>query len=135
MTNGDIHFSISHCGDFAAAIVSDNAAVGIDVETISSKILNVKQRFLSEPELQLVEKIKSQFAEEAIITLFWSAKECVFKWYGKGHLSFKNNMRLKQIIAEKPGIYIDAQFIRNETTQLKIYFHFLDTLCLAWLMA
>src|ERR1035437_5708729 len=33
------HFSISHCGNFAAAIVSRSSRVGVDVEMITPRIL------------------------------------------------------------------------------------------------
>ncbi|HUR10411.1 MAG TPA: hypothetical protein VM012_03540, partial [Flavitalea sp.] len=35
------HFSISHCGNFAAAIVSNKERVGIDIELITSRILMI----------------------------------------------------------------------------------------------
>src|SRR3982751_6210437 len=45
------HFSISHCGDYAAAIVSKNSRVGIDVELCASKVALIRQKFLSPDEL------------------------------------------------------------------------------------
>ena len=53
LSNGKLHFSISHCKDFAATIVSENKAVGIDVELITPKIELVKERFLRASELDL----------------------------------------------------------------------------------
>src|SRR6476620_10473041 len=35
------HFSISHCGDFAAVLVSKNCRVGIDIEITSEKVLRI----------------------------------------------------------------------------------------------
>ncbi|MFX6226067.1 hypothetical protein ABTF68_21555, partial [Acinetobacter baumannii] len=32
------HFSISHCGRFAAAIVSSDKRVGIDIENITERV-------------------------------------------------------------------------------------------------
>lgn len=49
------HFSISHCDDYAAAIVSKTGRVGVDVETPSFKIDRIKKKFLNENELSFFE--------------------------------------------------------------------------------
>src|ERR1043165_22856 len=41
------HFSISHCGDFAAAIVSKDQRVGVDIEIPVEKIERIRDKFLS----------------------------------------------------------------------------------------
>jgi len=143
LSNGKLHFSISHCGEFAAAIVSERNCVGIDVELVSPKIELVKARFLSLPELNLaaINSIgllalndESQTLYK-LHTLFWSAKESIFKWYGKGHLSFKNNMSLNQLFFEKDHGFIKANFIKDEKVDLKIEFRFFGNLCLAWVVS
>src|SRR3982751_6740641 len=48
------HFSISHCGDYAAVIVSSSSRVGIDLEIISDKPARIMHKFLSEEELEIV---------------------------------------------------------------------------------
>ena len=140
LSNGKLHFSISHCGEFAAAIISESNCVGIDVELVSPKIELVKARFLSLPELNLaaINSIELLALNDEIETLsklhtlFWSAKESIFKWYGKGHLSFKNNMSLNQLFFEKDHGFINANFIKDEKVDLKIEFRFFENLCLAW---
>jgi phosphopantetheinyl transferase len=143
LSNGKLHFSISHCGEFAAAIVSERNCVGIDVELVSPKIELVKARFLSLPELNLAAinsiGLLALNDESQILyklhTLFWSAKESIFKWYGKGHLSFKNNMSLNQLFFEKDHGFIKANFIKDEKVDLKIEFRFFGNLCLAWVVS
>ncbi|HYM92976.1 MAG TPA: 4-phosphopantetheinyl transferase, partial [Chitinophagaceae bacterium] len=44
------HFSISHCGDFAAAIVSKDRRVGIDIEIPTPKVEKIIHKFLSPKE-------------------------------------------------------------------------------------
>ncbi|MGN6194394.1 MAG: 4'-phosphopantetheinyl transferase family protein [Ginsengibacter sp.] len=141
LSNGKLHFSISHCKDFAAAIVSENKPVGIDVEIVSPKIELVKERFLRESELELSSTFNLQSStlniepltfNHQILTLFWSAKESIFKWYGKGQLSFKNNMSLNEVFLKNEEGYINANFIKEEKIDLKIDFRFFESLCLAW---
>ena len=47
LENDVYHFSISHCGDYAAVIVSNNHRVGADIEMPSKKIEKVKHKFSS----------------------------------------------------------------------------------------
>ena len=49
-----VHFSVSHCGDYATAIISTTHRVGIDIEIQVGKILRIKEKFLSEEELKFV---------------------------------------------------------------------------------
>ncbi len=129
------HFSISHCREYAAAIVSKDKPVGIDVELVTPKIQLVKTRFLNESELALYSTFndESTTLNDQVLTLFWSAKETIYKWHGKGALSFKNNMKLKELFFEKEQGFINAQFIKEERIDLKIEFKFFEALCLAWL--
>ena len=134
LANSKWHFSISHCGDFAAAIISETRSVGIDVEVVTPKIGVIKDRFLSENELHLIQAKNRELpiTMHEIITLFWSAKESIFKWYGKGNLSFKNNMRLYDLYFENEAGIIKANFIKDGIEELNIAFVFFENLCLSW---
>src|SRR5580700_4652049 len=46
LPGNSFHFSISHCGNYAAAIVSATESAGVDVELISPKILFIRSKFL-----------------------------------------------------------------------------------------
>jgi phosphopantetheinyl transferase len=127
ISSGEFHFSISHCGDFAAAIISENKPVGIDVELITPKIELVKNKFLNESEINL-----SKGSNHQLLTLFWSSKEAIFKWYGKGEVSFKRNIILDQLFVKDEHGFINAHFIKEQRADLKIEFKFFEKLCLAW---
>jgi phosphopantetheinyl transferase len=77
LPNEQYHFSISHCGDYAAAIVSRKHRVGIDVEIPTAKILNIASKFLSEKEKQEF-AISMKTVNFQLVTKLWSAKEAVF---------------------------------------------------------
>ena len=79
------HFSISHFGHYAAAIVSSSSRVGVDVEKASPTIEKIRHKFLSESELVMAfEGIEKSGHRLRQLTLLWSAKESVFKWYSLG---------------------------------------------------
>ena len=132
LPENQFHFSISHCGDYAAAIISDKKLVGIDVEIITPNIQKVKDKFLNLDELELLQT--NQFSESNIelITLLWSAKEAMYKWYGKGSISFKRNLPIKEIHSGKNGGILKAQFSKEFVQDLDIEYRFFESLCLAW---
>lgn len=122
------HFSISHCGDYAAAIVSESARVGIDVELIRPLVGQLIPKFLSESETNML--YRQTILEQS--TLLWSAKESVFKWYGEGGVDFKQHIRLKKI-HEGEGT-IDCFFAKTNT-ELSIRYRQFDQLMLAWVIS
>lgn len=132
LPENQFHFSISHCGDYAAAIISDGKLVGIDVEIITPKIEKIKYKFLNSHELELLQKNQVSENNIELITLLWSAKEALYKWYGKGSISFKKNLPIKQIYFKKDSGLLKAQFSKEIVQDLDIEYRFFDSLCLAW---
>ncbi|MEO8821174.1 MAG: 4'-phosphopantetheinyl transferase superfamily protein [Ginsengibacter sp.] len=128
LSGSEFHFSVSHCGDYAAAIVSKNKLVGIDVELITPKIERVKNKFLSENEIDILPENSTKY-----LTLFWSAKEAMFKWYGKGEIDFKKNLVIDKLSFGEESGFINAHFEKEKRKELTILFNFLNNLCLAWI--
>lgn len=125
--NETYHFSISHCGDYAAAIVSRNRRVGIDIEIPTLKVERIKRKFLSENEISSFSLHPGDSSK--LTTLLWSAKEAVFKWYGNGGVDFKNHIRLKSRHTENETI--DCLFTKNES-QLTLHYRLFDHIVLVW---
>lgn len=133
------HFSISHCGDYAAAIVSSTDRVGIDIEIPSIKVSKIAHKFLSEQEISSfrvqassikhqVSSIKGQASSIQQLTLLWSAKEAIFKWWGRGEVDFREMMHLESFEMESGGSF-SASF---EQTPLQVQYEMFDRICLAW---
>lgn len=134
LSNGAFHFSISHCGDYAAVIVSDKNFVGVDVELVTPKIEWVKDKFLTETELEAVKNATGPKTHTELLTLAWSAKEAIFKWYGMGLLSFRKNMQIIHIDAGEEEGRLQAFFIKGSAKELSVGFRFFGNLCLAWII-
>ena len=128
LPNEEYHFSISHCGDFAAAIVSTSQRVGVDVELVRPLVGQLIPKFLSEKEQNML--YRGSLLKQS--TLFWSAKEAVFKWYGEGKVDFREHIQLtKQHDGEEA---IDCFFVKTQTN-LSIKYHYFDHLTLAWVIS
>jgi phosphopantetheinyl transferase len=130
------HFSISHCGDFAAAIASRKERVGIDIEIPSGKVERIRHKFLAPEEEGRLAPMKPELAPVRSATLAWSAKEAAFKWYGKGGVDFRHDMPLQAIRSEGMDRYHTGLLFRKELHQiLNIQTHFLEGLCLSYVCA
>jgi phosphopantetheinyl transferase len=133
LENEAYHFSISHCGDYAAAIVSKNERVGIDIEMPSEKIFRIAHKFTSDEEIHQVRstKYEAQTNEkqetrnekpETVLTLIWCAKETMFKWYGLGNVDFKTMLRTNFTTINEEGI--SAASITINETEIPIDIHY-----------
>lgn len=89
------HFSISHCGNFAAAIASSEKRVGIDIELVTPRIERISHKFLTEKEQDFLREWELfDRLQLELVTTLWSAKEAVFKWYGNGKVDFREHIKL-----------------------------------------
>jgi phosphopantetheinyl transferase len=136
------HFSISHCGDYAAAIVSTASRVGVDIEIPTGKVMKIIDKYLSNEEKEIFNiqysiynnqllGYRIQTNDSSLPTLLWSAKEAVFKWYGNGEVDFRKHTQLKQLHAGEE--IIDCFFTKTQS-ELKINYRLFDKLVLAWVV-
>lgn len=127
----EYHFSISHSGDFAAAIVSSTHRVGIDAEMVTPRVERIKHKFLHPEELSAITHLQG---EELIaqLTVLWSAKEAMFKWWGKGEVDFSEVMRTRPFVLEQSG-KMNALFQKHTFRQtLDLPYRLEDGLSLVW---
>src|SRR5579871_863418 len=140
------HFSISHCGEFAAAIASNTSRVGIDIELITPRIQNIAHKFLNELEKNFFNEDYSAFLEQwnlkdkvytEYLTLMWSAKEAIYKWYGDGGVDFSENIQLLKFtdIDHKEEISLPFVFAKEKIISLSVNAKFFNDLVLAWVMS
>jgi 4'-phosphopantetheinyl transferase len=91
LSDESLHFSISHSFPYAAAIISKDKSVGIDIQVFVDKIQRLSPKFLTPLEQKIVGNTIPP------ITLAWAAKEALFKYYGLGAVDFKEDMPIQHI--------------------------------------
>lgn len=131
------HFSISHGGNFAAAIVSSKSRVGVDIELVSSRIIAISHKFLHYSEkVFLNDWVHLTKMHLELTTVLWSAKEAIYKWYGHGELDFRQHMQLAGPITFKADETIVLPFVfkKQEPVHLTVEARIFDQLALAWVM-
>jgi phosphopantetheinyl transferase len=139
------HFSISHCGQWAAAIVSRSSRVGIDVEEITPRVRKILSKFLHPDELALLRglfpaydgaadtDIPSARSFDATITALWSAKEAIYKWYGLGGIDFSEHMRIDTLEQFSTGL-LPGRFLLRDEIPLDVHTAWFGGLCMCWTM-
>jgi len=138
LENEAYHFSISHCGDYAAVIVSSENRVGVDVELISSKVEKVKHKFLSAAEqgmLQVLQQGNPFDHYIKLLTLAWSIKESLFKWYGDGEMDFIEHMQIQNITVDDNAGVAHCKIVKGQETSLAVHFLFFNHNCISWVLS
>jgi phosphopantetheine--protein transferase-like protein len=145
LENEKYHFSISHCADYAAAMVSRTNRVGVDIEMVNSRIEQIHHKFLSPQEYRFVADqwrevapvtSSAQNSHSMMLTSMWSAKEALFKWYGLGQVDFSKHLQLDGPIKKglKDALTYPFVFKKNNPLKLEVQIIFFDHLVLAWVM-
>jgi len=135
LENEAYHFSISHCGDYAAVIVSKENRVGVDIELFNDKIEKIKDKFLSADELTILHELPNfQFSIFNFQLLAWCIKEAIYKWYGSGSVDFKKHIRIDKIEMQQNAGTATCFFLKDTSVQLQTQFIFFEDKCLAWVV-
>ena len=132
------HFSISHCDNYAAAIVSKTERVGIDIEIPTERVIRISNKFLNEKEryqFLVAPNSKPETGNQQLITVLWSAKEAVYKWWGWGGVDFSEHILLQPFTLANEE-QIQATFIRDaKEFPLQLQYKLFNELCLVWLVS
>ena len=135
LSTNQYQFSISHCGDYAAVIISSESRCGIDVELFSDKTKKVKNKFLSEAEQACINSLEathqSLFLHHQLYTLCWCAKEAVYKWWGRGKIDFKQNIVITNIDMESEKMSVDFVQKRGKN-KLSLHWMLFEEASLVW---
>jgi len=136
LVNDAFHFSISHCGEYAAAIVSRSRRVGVDIEVVSEKVQRIRDKFLSGEEQEMLKKIINvQYSTNNVqlLTIAWSIKETMFKWYGDGGVDFKEHLHINNITFRDNEFLAQCTLLKAEPVQLNLHGLLFNNNSLTWL--
>lgn len=114
--------SVSHSGSYAAAMVSYNKPVGIDIEKIHPRIEKVVYKFLNEHELI---DLQNDYTIEHM-HVCWSAKEAIYKFYHRRQLDFKENILLEPFVFNQSGIIEGRIQLPDMTKRLRLHYERFD---------
>ena len=79
-------FSLTHTAEYIAVAMHQTQSLGIDMEQPSEKLLRIAHKFLSETERNDAGNDLDK------LCIYWSAKEALYKLYGKRKVIFIDNL-------------------------------------------
>lgn len=127
-----LHISLSHSKTLAAAIVSEQHQVGIDIETIHPRIERIAHKFLTQQELEAITNNKIE-----TLLLYWSAKEALYKLYAKKQLEFTTQLIVQPFQLQQSGILKGSIIVPDEEgifADLDIHYEFLEGHVMAYVL-
>jgi phosphopantetheinyl transferase (holo-ACP synthase) len=84
----------------------------VDIEFVSSRLKGISTKFLTEDERKYLEKWQYMSTLHLqMMTIIWSSKEAIFKWYGEGKVDFKKHMVLDGVIVTGSDEWIKIPFL------------------------
>lgn len=115
IANNDIHISISHSGKYFTLLHSSQNC-GIDIQCYNSKIELIKLKFVNDIEMKWLENKEDHFT---LLHHIWSAKEAIYKAYGRKQISLKGNIYVSDSILNKES----CSTLQSENEQKKYKCH------------
>lgn len=78
--------SLTHTSKYVAAVLHPSEAIGMDMEKPSETLKRIAYKFLSEAEIAEAD------SDIEKLCIYWSAKEALYKLYGKRKVIFSENL-------------------------------------------
>lgn len=89
------HVSISHSYPYVVCAVNPKTSCGIDIESVRPQLLKIRHKFLNQDELDYCGEDLQR------LCLHWSAKEALYKLFGRKRLLFAEQMAVNSISDQK----------------------------------
>lgn len=110
----DFAVSLSHSGIWVAGVVATHGRVGTDVELVRDKAQQLAPRVLSEPE-------RADAGDEAVkYSLYWSAKETLYKLHSRRGVVFKEQLLLNPFELREAGVLTGHLLLENFRSEHRI---------------
>lgn len=90
MVGNNWQMSLTHSQQFIAVAMHPYKPIGIDLEKPSEKMWKILPRLFSQTE---IERVGNNLDK---LSIYWSAKEALYKLYGKRKVDFRENLLLQE---------------------------------------
>jgi 4'-phosphopantetheinyl transferase len=127
--NSSLEISISHSYPYVAVSISENTPLGIDIQVIKPNIKRVAHKFVNKKENILVSKANNELA---LLSIIWSAKECLYKFYEKGKLLYIENLNVEFDPFLKNDKLIGEILLENEYISVEMKFKIFENYVLVY---
>ena len=116
--NHRVHFNLAHSRDWAIYVISDDCAVGIDLEYVDQgrNVTQIAKRYFAEAEQKLIMTSGDRYAQQQTFFKAWTLKEAYAKATGQGIANILH-------IDVAPLLAGDCQIFQIGEWQLKLIEH------------
>jgi 4'-phosphopantetheinyl transferase len=105
--------SLSHSGEWVAAVLAQGGRAGVDVELVRDKAQRLAKKFLADNEWAHARAATAQADADTHYTLLWSAKEALYKLAAQRGIIFREQLLLHEFSPQTSG-EIPATLVLNE---------------------
>ena len=125
LSNG-LKISISHTKNYASVIISE-FNVGVDIELVHKKILNIIPKFLSEKE-----QYNLNLNDLNSLFLYWGAKETIVKLKNNKSYIYNRELYIEPFEAIDEGIFYGSINQNKVIQTIEFNYKILDNLVIVW---
>jgi 4'-phosphopantetheinyl transferase len=122
------HISISHSHDKLVIICNTKDDTGVDVELIRDKVLKIKDKFLSQAEL---EEAKDNVEK---LILYWAAKETLYKVYGLKEVEFAKHLFVHPFDLKSTGTLTGELNLESFRKKFNLHYEKLEDYMLVYVL-
>lgn len=130
--NHYLHVSVTHSGEFSAAILHKNMATGIDIEKLTGRIHKIKSKFLSDKELQEIQQYHNDYTEA--LHVYWGAKEVIYKMQSIGIISLRENIYIHPFNYEDDKIVYGSLIYNSRNSKFELVHECIEDYILVYSM-
>ena len=121
------HINYSHSSSHVLWGEHTDHAIGVDIENERPQLIKLQSKFCSTEELSYLDTCEPL----SQLLLIWSAKESIYKAYGKKALDFKLHMQISAFKASTEGTLEAVLYIEKEVP-LSVHYKRMDTSVATW---
>jgi phosphopantetheinyl transferase len=121
------HINYSHSSSHVLWGEHADHAIGVDIENERPQLIKLQSKFCSTEELSYLDTCEPL----SQLLLIWSAKESIYKAYGKKALDFKLHMQISAFKASTEGT-LEAVLNIEKEIPLSVHYKRMDTSVATW---
>lgn len=122
-----LHMNYSHAKNLIFWGEHESFKIGVDIEYLRPQLSKIKHKFCREDEFDFI-PIEN---ETPYLLAIWSAKEAIYKAYGKKEVDFQKHMQILPFEIGSEG-FINANFLLGIPTPMNVHYQFNGEVIKCW---
>ncbi|WP_455628296.1 4'-phosphopantetheinyl transferase family protein [Parabacteroides chinchillae] len=123
-----LHISISHTKGYAAVLLQESPAAGVDIEYRSDRVCKIRNRFMNQEEEEAIDLNH----EIEHLLIYWCAKETLFKMIGQEDVDFCRHLHVKPFLYAESGTFVVQETRTQENAFFKLGYSVTPGFVLTW---